>query len=215
MVALLAGQLVAGGRAHQVVGVAGQRPLRVEPGGVGKRLARGGAARSRPRRSGRRCGPGRRVGHRRRCRGRRCLARRARASRIRPSRVPRSDRRGARRVVADEFEAVSQRCGVSQVEAGQCQAGGGEVDVTVDECGCHKAAVEVDHLRIRKLLAPNVIAAEPRDDAVAYRHRGRVGHGGAVHPPVEEEGRHLLGLALHGRGSTAGSSLTSMTSPSM
>src|SRR5258705_7988712 len=50
VVALFAGQLVAGGRAHQVVSVAGQRPLRVEPGDVGeawREVAQGGRGRGR------------------------------------------------------------------------------------------------------------------------------------------------------------------------
>ena len=94
--ALLGGQPVAGGRAHQVVGVAGQRPLRIEARRVGQ-TRRQPAQRGRGRRgvdidAGKVGGPvaddsvevvgaGRRA---------------SRASRIRPSHVPRSGRRDAR-----------------------------------------------------------------------------------------------------------------------
>src|SRR6202008_4797322 len=86
---------------------------------------------------------------------------------------------------------------------------GGEVDVTVDECRCDETTIEVDDLRVRKLLAPNIISAKPSNDAVGHSHCRGIGHRGAVHPSVEEESRHLLGvlvllacakLALHGRG---------------
>jgi hypothetical protein len=97
-------------------------------------------------------------------------------------------------VVGDEFKAVPQRRGRAQVQPGQRQAGGGEVDVAVDECGCDEAAVEVDHLRAGKLGASDVVVAQPRDDAVAHCHSGGVGHGRAVHPPVEQKGRHCSGL---------------------
>ncbi len=52
---------------------------------------------------------------------------------------------------------------------------------------------------VGELCAADVVAAQPRHDTVAHRHRGRVGHGRAVHPAVEQEGRHLVGFALHGR----------------
>ena len=202
--ALLGRQLLAGGRPHEVMRVAGQRPLRVESVGVGQ-AGREPAQRGRRRRrvhvdAGQVGGPVADdavevVG--------------AGRGAFRPARfVPavRPDRAvGMRsRVFVDEREAVPQRGGVSQVEPDQRQAGCGEMDMTVDEGGRDEAAVEVDDLRVGKLLAPNVIAAEPRDDAAAHRHRGGVGHGGAVHPPVEKEGRHLFGLALHGYGSTTG-----------
>ena len=98
------------------------------------------------------------------------------------------------RVVGDELQAVPQRGGGSQVEPGERQAGGGEVDVAVDEGRCDEAAVEIDDLGVGKLGAADVVAAEPRDDAVAHGHRGGVGHGRAVHPAVQQKGRHLVGL---------------------
>jgi hypothetical protein len=84
------------------------------------------------------------------------------------------------------------------------------MDVTVDESRCDEPALEIDDLRLRKLLAPNIIAAEPSHDIIGNRDRGGVGHRGAVHPPVEEESRHHYS----GLRSTAWDG-TSMTSPSM
>ena len=92
-------------------------------------------------------------------------------------------------------QAVPQRGGRSQIQPGERQAGRGEVDVAVDECRRDEAAVEIDDLGVGELGAADVVAAEPRDDAVAHGHRGGVGHGRAVHPAVEEQGRHLVGLA--------------------
>ncbi len=80
---------------------------------------------------------------------------------------------------------MPQRGRRAQIQPGEGQPGGGEVDVAVDERGRDEGAVEVDDLRVGKLAAPHVVAAEPRDDAVAHRQCGRVGHGRAVYPAVQ------------------------------
>ena len=102
-------------------------------------------------------------------------------------------------VVGEESQAVPQRGGLPQVQPGQGQPGRGEVDVAVDEGRCDEGTVEIDDRRVGKLSAPDVVAAEPCDDAVAHRHGGGVGHGRAVHPAVQQKCRHLVGFALHGR----------------
>ena len=64
--------------------------------------------------------------------------------------------------------------------------------MAVDEGRGDERAGEVGHRRVGKLRAADVVAAEPGDDAVTHRHRGRVGHGRAVHPAVEQQrGRHF------------------------
>ena len=118
--------------------------------------------------------------------------RRFAASPTRPSRAPRSRPSGwAACVLGDERKAVPQRGGGAQVEARQREAGGGDVDVAVDECGRDERAVEIDDLGVGELRAADVVAAEPRDDAVADRHRGGVGHGRAVHPAADQQRRQL------------------------
>ena len=164
--------------------------------------ARAGAARSRRPPSGRRRGPGRRAGHRRTPSRSAVLGARAfgPAGLVPAVRPDRAVGMGAC-VVADEPQAVPQRGGR---RAGRGRRGSDPVAVRwtwlSTKAGRDEAALEVDDLHIGKLLAPNVIAAEPGYDAATHRHCGCVGHGGAVHPPVEEEGRHagFLGVLLVG-----------------
>jgi hypothetical protein len=72
-------------------------------------------------------------------------------------------------VVADEPKAVAQGGGFAEVEAGQREAGRGDVDVAVDECRRHETTVEVNKFCARKLLVANIIRADPGDDAIGNR----------------------------------------------
>ena len=151
--ALLRGQLLADGRPHEVMRVAGQRPPRVESVGLGQAGREPAQRRGRRRRvhidTGQVGGPvtdhavkvvGARRGHA------------FRPARFVPAVGP--DRAvGMRpRVVLDESEAVPQRGGRPQVQPGERQAGRGEMHMTVDEGGRDEAAFEVDDVRVGKLL---------------------------------------------------------------
>ena len=83
---------------------------------------------------------------------------------------------------------MPQRGGLPQVQTGAGETGGGDVDVAVDEGRSDEQPFEVDDGRVRKLRLSDVVAAEPGDQTVTDRHRGGVGHGGAVHAPVEQQG---------------------------
>ena len=197
--ALLGCQPVAGGRAHQVVGVAGQRPLRRRSPRRPPGLASAGAARSTPPPSGRRRGPGRRAGRRPRRPGRRCSAASLSGQPDSSQPCPQIGPSGCARA----YSATSSRQCRSEVAVRRSRPASIR-PVAVrwtwlsTKAGATKAAVEIDDLRVGKLLAPDVIAAEPHDGAIADGHRGGVRHGGTVHPAVEEEGRHLVGLGRQG-----------------
>ena len=188
--ALVGRQQVPGGGAHQVVGVGGQRPLRVEAG-------RGRQVRRQPpqapwtrARSARRRGPGRRAGHRPRRRGRRCSARAVSGQDDSSQPCPQTGSSGWARGVVGEQSAGSARASVAarRSSPAERQAGGGDMDVAVDERRRDETAVEIDDLGVGKHAAADVVAAQPRHDAVADGHRGRVGLGRAVHPAVDQQG---------------------------
>ena len=90
----------------------------------------------------------------------------------------------------DQLQAVLERRRSAQIQPGQREAGTHDVNMAVDERGCDERSVQIDDLGVRKLSAADVVAAQPRDDAVADRHRGRIGMGRAVHPPAYKKGRH-------------------------
>ena len=196
--ALLGGQQRPRGGADQVVGVGGQRAAAASKPAASIRPGPA-AQRGRAAPNGRRRGPGRR---------RRSPSSASRSAVVGAARSGQPDSSQpcaqmtpsgwARAYSASRCRQCRSEVGGPQVEPDEGQAGGGQVHVAVDECRCDERAVEVDDLGVGKLGAANVIAAEPRDDAVAHGHRRGVGHGGAVHPPVEQECRHLFGLALHG-----------------
>ena len=93
------------------------------------------------------------------------------------------------RVFGDQRQAVGHRCGRAQIEAGEREAGRGEVHVAVDECRGDEAAVEVDDVGVGELRPADVVAAQPHDDAVTDGHRGGVGHGRTVDPAAQQERR--------------------------
>ena len=80
-------------------------------------------------------------------------------------------------------QRVVARRRLAQVEADEREPGRSDVDVAVDERGCHETAVEIDHLRIRELPVADVVGTQPRHDAVwavADGHRSRIRHGRTV-----------------------------------
>ena len=90
-------------------------------------------------------------------------------------------------VVGDELQAMALRRRSPQIQPGQRQTGGGEMNVAVDETRRDEAAVEIDHLSIGKLAAADVVATQPCHYSVAERHRGRIGMSRAVHPAVHQQ----------------------------
>ena len=91
------------------------------------------------------------------------------------------------RIVADQPQAMPTRRRGPQIEPGQRQTRGGEVDVAVDKARRDEATVEIDQLGTLELASTNVVAAQPHHDTVADRHRGRVGMGRAVNPAVDQQ----------------------------
>ncbi len=61
------------------------------------------------------------------------------------------------------------------------------MNVAVHETGRDEAATEVDHISVGELVAADIIAAQPGDDAAADGHRGGFGVGRAVHSPVYQQ----------------------------
>ena len=174
---------------------------RIEALRIGQAGTRAGAARSTPPPSGRRRGPGRPAGRRRRRRGRRCSARCVRASRTRPSRVPRSavgmGRGRSRRPVCRQCRqrggraADPVRRGVSPVAVRwtwlSTNAGATKAPSRSTICASGNWARPTSSLPSQ--------ATMPSRTAIAVAS----GHGRAVHPAVEQKRRHLVGFALHGR----------------
>jgi hypothetical protein len=158
--ALLGGQPGAGGGAHQVVGVGGQRPLRIEPLAADSAGSRRSAV---ERREWTSTGPGRRAGRRRRVEvvGARAVARRPPG--LVPAVTPDRPVGMARAKSATSCRQCRSDVARAQIEAGEHQAGRGEVHVAVDEGGRDECAVEVDDLGVGKLGQADVVAAEPDD----------------------------------------------------
>ena len=104
------------------------------------------------------------------------------------------------REFGDELQAVPRRCGRAQIEAGEHEAGRGEVHMAVDEGRRDEAAVEIDDLGVGELGQADVVAAQPDDGAIADGHRGGVRHGRTVDPAAREQRRQ----AQSGLGGNAG-----------
>ena len=83
-----------------------------------------------------------------------------------------------------------------EVEAGQVQAGGGGVDVRVDEGGGHESALEVDDLGAGVQGTGRGVLADPDHGAAGDRHRRGVRAGGGVDAPAEQERRVFVRHAL-------------------
>ena len=62
-------------------------------------------------------------------------------------------------MLGDQAKAMLLGRGRSQVQSGDQQAGGGQVDVTVDERRRDEGPVEVDDLGVTELAAAHVVAA--------------------------------------------------------
>ena len=63
--------------------------------------------------------------------------------------------------------------------------------MAVDESRRDETAAEIDDIGTGELAPADIVAAQPRHDAVADRHGGGVGMGRAVHPAVDQQRRGI------------------------
>ena len=175
------------------------------------------AAPSTPQRSARPRGPGRRAGRRPARRVRRSSGGAGRPARLVPPVRPRRGRSGWRRRSRRQPQHVLRESPRAQVEADEASPVAVTWTWLSTNAGVDEPAVEVDHPGVGELLAPDVVGAQPRHDAVgpvADRHCGRVRHGRAVDLAADQQGRQATS-GCRGRRAAAPRRVTSTTSPSM
>ena len=92
---------------------------------------------------------------------------------------------------ADPGQTVPTTGGVVEGQPQEREPGRGEVDVRVDEGGCHEPAAQVGDVRVGVQRPSDVVTTDPHHHAVGDGNRGRIGHGCGVHGSAEEQfGRH-------------------------
>ena len=90
----------------------------------------------------------------------------------------------------DQSQAVLRAFGGAEVQPGQAQTGGSQVNVAVDESRSDERAVEVDDLRAGELRSPHGVAAQPGHYAIANGHGGGIRVRRAIDPPAEQQCGH-------------------------
>ena len=99
-------------------------------------------------------------------------------------------------VCGKQSQQMLKAGGLGEVKAGDPQAGGGDVDVAVDERRCYESPVQIDGLGIRELSPADRVATQPGDHAVAHRHRSGVRVRRAVHQPVQQKCGHRVSVTV-------------------
>ena len=87
---------------------------------------------------------------------------------------PHRSARVGHHVLGDQCHAVFATRGSPQIQSGELQTGGGQVDMRVDERRCDKRAVKIDSLGVGELRPPHRVVPQPSDHPVAHRHRGGI-----------------------------------------
>src|SRR5664279_1334857 len=107
--------------------------------------------------------------------------------------------------LTDGGQALRQRAGAGQVEAGQREPGLGGVHVRVDESRDHQRTAEIDDPIGGAEQSDGVLATDPADRRTGHGKSGGVGIGGGMDPAAAEQGEgHRRQVNSTGGSRTAG-----------